>query len=186
MSPDTHIKVRRSPKCHMIATYKHSDIWGYHWSLVSGGVKSSFMGSYSLYAYVWCDGAVEGAVVHSGEHGVENHGPCPHQIKVCILKKDNRSIYDALTTGPDGSSTKPEPLYERARPSTGNFCKKDIHITLSEKGPMREVDLTEILYDIGHNENNIKAVLKKQANLGVLVKEQCPRDRRYNVYRINE
>src|SRR5215467_6514850 len=67
-----------------IATYRRQDIQGIHWAKVSGGVKAPAP-QYFLHGYVSCEGMLEGDVAHSGAHG----GPCPHSIKVCVVKKDN-------------------------------------------------------------------------------------------------
>jgi hypothetical protein len=38
--------------------------------------------------YVMCDGMIDGELAHSC-----SHGPPPHDIKVCLLKKDNRGVW---------------------------------------------------------------------------------------------
>ena len=180
MSEDILVKVRRQPNDGNIATYRRSDIFELYWDDVSGGIQQSFMGQHFLYGYVWCNAAVEGAVAHSGPHGIKNHGKCPHYIKVCVLKSDNsETIYKSLTKG-----LPPKPQLERSKPKSGNTCKVDIIATLSERGAMRETRLTTILENIGHGTNNIKFVLKKLAKDKILAREKDPKDRRFNMYRI--
>lgn len=74
-----------------------SDLGGVHWSSVSGGVMRPSPRPF-LHAYVNCQGMEEGEIAHSGVHG-----PCPHRIKVCIVKKDNDQAVIArliATAGP--------------------------------------------------------------------------------------
>ena len=61
------------------------------WDYVSGGVKAK-LADYYLHCNVYCD-QVDGK--YFGHSGV--HGPCPHDIKVCITKTGNsRDVYDLL------------------------------------------------------------------------------------------
>ena len=51
-----------------------------------------------IYGYVWCD-KVLGDIAHSCIHG-----PPPHNIKVCLMKRDNsRDVWNRLIqiAGPD-------------------------------------------------------------------------------------
>ena len=62
---------------------------GPHWSDVSGGVGAPAPHPF-LYAYVSCD-----RVPNVGHSGI--HGPCPHEIKVCIIKAgSDHAAYAAL------------------------------------------------------------------------------------------
>jgi hypothetical protein len=82
------VKVRRQYNDFQIATYRLENLEGLHWSDVSGGVQARANRAY-LSGYVWCDGAIDGAVAHSCAHGEG-----PHRIKVCVVKKDNpKAIY---------------------------------------------------------------------------------------------
>ena len=120
---DVLVVVRRQPADYRTAVYRLSEIGGLHWSNRSGGVKSSFMKE-SIYGYVNCEGAVSGEVSHSGIHG-----RCPHNIKVCALKKDNEeNVYEMLV-----NIVGPRPNSNRAKPSTGNMCKVDIVDILKKK-----------------------------------------------------
>lgn len=85
------VKVRRHWNDWREATYATGAVEGLHWSTMSGGIGGSAPG-YFLHGYVRCDGMIDGEVAHSGIHG-----PCPHRIKVCIVKKANeRCVFDAL------------------------------------------------------------------------------------------
>ena len=98
MSEVAYVFVRRQPSDYQIAKYKLDDFEEPHWSRVSGGVKTSMFNMPFIYGYVSCLGSVDGSeVAHSGRFGLENHGPCPHRIKVCALKMDNsKEVYGAL------------------------------------------------------------------------------------------
>ena len=167
--------VRRHPGDYRTAKYRLSDIGGLRWDKLSGGVQRTAFGQYYLYGYVACNEAVEGNVAHSGVHG-----PCPHTIKVCILRQDNISSYELLVR-----DLPPKPEYARSQPKTGNICKVDIIETLSSKGAMRETELTKVLVEIGHGANNIKFVLKKLAKQKVIICGKDPDDKRFNVYRVS-
>jgi hypothetical protein len=84
---ESHVVVRRRFNDYNAAEYRLEDIGTLQWSNVSGGVQTRANREY-LCGYVWCNRAVAGEVSHSGAHG-----DCPHRIKVCILKKDNKEVY---------------------------------------------------------------------------------------------
>ena len=101
---DPVVRVRRQWNSPEIATYNLGDVSGVHWSAVSGGVFDHAPQPF-LHAYVQCDGAIEGEVAHTG-----SHGPCPHSIKVAIVKKDNPAALIAQlysTAGPKPPRHKP-------------------------------------------------------------------------------
>lgn len=77
------VTVRRQWNDFATAEYRLSGIDGVHWDSVSGGVGAQALRPF-LHGYVMCDGAVSGGVSHSC-----SHGPAPHRIKVCIVKRDN-------------------------------------------------------------------------------------------------
>ena len=169
------VVVRRQPGSHMTAVYKCSDVSGLRWDKISGGVKKTFFNKYFMYGYVQCDEAVEGQVAHSGIHG-----PCPHKIKVCILKGDNaKSIYKSLE-----DELPPSPQQARSRPTTGNTCKVDIIDVIEKKMPIKRSDLIDILYEIGHGENNIKRILRILANEKIIVWEKPQTGRGPMQYRL--
>lgn len=87
---EEYVWVRRQWNDYRKAKYKLSDIEGIHWDWISGGVQVPSPQPF-IHGYVSCDGAIEGEVAHSG-----CHGPCPHYIKVCITKKDNKNIFPKL------------------------------------------------------------------------------------------
>lgn len=65
------------------ATIPLSKIQGLHWDRWSGGTRT-FAPQAFIHGYVYCD-ELEGNVAHSAIHG-----ECPHLIKVCITKIDNK------------------------------------------------------------------------------------------------
>lgn len=76
------VRIRRQFNDSKIGTVDFLCLSGFKWDYISGGVQS-FAPQPFIHAYVWCD-AIEGDFSHSGIHG-----PCPHNIKVVIVKKDN-------------------------------------------------------------------------------------------------
>lgn len=69
---------------------KYKVLRNLRWDMHSGGVKR-YTGTYDLYGNVLCTEAPN--VAHTGNHvGVNGDKKCPHDIKVCILKKDNPNI----------------------------------------------------------------------------------------------
>lgn len=92
MTEETYIWVRRqwdgTP-----AKYLWEDFRGAHWDQEAGG-RGGRQPQLFIFGYVPCDRAIEGEIGHSGSHGA-----CPHQIKVCVVAKDNtKSIMALLTT----------------------------------------------------------------------------------------
>ena len=79
------VLVRRQWNDWRTAEYRLSDVEGVHWSRVSGGVGALAPQPF-MNGYVRCDQTLGGELAHS-----RTHGPCPHSIKVCIVKKDNTS-----------------------------------------------------------------------------------------------
>jgi hypothetical protein len=75
--------VRRQWNSGFSALYRLAHVDGVHWDTVSGGVQAPTPQPF-MHGYVWCDGMLEGEVEHSCAHG-----PGPHRIKVCVVKKDN-------------------------------------------------------------------------------------------------
>lgn len=80
---EEHVWVRRQWSDYRRAKYGLADVQKIHWSDTSGGVNA-VSPHFFLHGYVPCDGMLEGELAHSG-----THGPCPHDIKVCITKSDN-------------------------------------------------------------------------------------------------
>ena len=85
------VKVRRQWNDHRIATYRIADVHGLHWSEMSGGINARAPREF-LSGYVLCDEMLGGELAHSCRHGRP-----PHQIKVCVTKKDNsKGVYATL------------------------------------------------------------------------------------------
>ena len=84
------IVIRRNPTDWRRGTVEFSKIENLRWSTVSGGVKVSSFQPF-IYGYAWCTD-IDEDIAHSGIHG-----ECPHQIKVCVVRKDNASdVYKKL------------------------------------------------------------------------------------------
>jgi hypothetical protein len=104
---DTCVWVRRQWNDHRQALYRLEDIRGLHWDSVSGGVRAKAPQQF-LHGYVDCDAMLEGEIAHSGLHG-----PCPHSIKVCVLKKDNDPKVYRLLEKDAGERTSRKPSCAR-------------------------------------------------------------------------
>lgn len=76
------IKIRRNWKNYNTGTVPLEYIENMHWDFVSGGTCEKTPQPF-VYGYVYCT-YVEGNIDHSC-----THGPPPHSIKICIVKKDN-------------------------------------------------------------------------------------------------
>jgi len=86
----THtIKIRRQWNSYRIATTLLEYLEKFHWDNVSGGVCKRSP-QYFLHAKVLCT-----TIVGDFDHSCE-HGPPPHEIKVCIVKKDNKEVWQQL------------------------------------------------------------------------------------------
>ena len=79
----TRVIVRRQWNDWQKASYAVGHLRDIRWMSISGGVRTLAPQPF-LHALVQCDAMLEGEVAHSGVHG-----PCPHTIRVCIVKKDN-------------------------------------------------------------------------------------------------
>ncbi len=85
------VRVRRDWNDHRIGTVKWSDLRDPRWDTISGGEQNPTPQPF-IHGYVWCD-AVQGDIAHSCAHG-----PGPHNIKVCLVKKDNsREVWGRLS-----------------------------------------------------------------------------------------
>ena len=85
------VRVRRDWNDHRIGTVKWSDLRDPRWDNISGGEQNPTPQSF-IHGYVWCD-IVQGDIAHSCAHG-----PGPHNIKVCLVKKDNsREVWGRLS-----------------------------------------------------------------------------------------
>ena len=85
---DPIITVRRQWNDWRQARYRLSDLSDFQMDDTSGGVWAVAPRPF-LHAFVWCNRMIDGELAHSC-----NHGPPPHRIKICIVKKDNtKEIY---------------------------------------------------------------------------------------------
>lgn len=95
------VRVRRQWSDDRVGSVPRAGLANVHWDTVSGGVRAHSPWPF-LHGYISCDSLVDGEVSHSGVHG-----PCPHRIKVCVVKKDNPGpVYAELEAQ---AGTKPEP-----------------------------------------------------------------------------
>ena len=79
------VRVRRDWNDHRIGTVRWSDLESPRWDVVSGGEQNHTPQPF-IHAYVWCN-KVRGDIAHSCAHD-----PPPHNIKVCLVRKDNTKI----------------------------------------------------------------------------------------------
>ena len=85
------VRVRRDWNDHRIGTIKWSDLRDPRWYTLSGGEQNPTPQPF-IHGYIWCD-TVQGDIAHSCAHG-----PGPHNIKVCLVKKDNsREVWNRLS-----------------------------------------------------------------------------------------
>ena len=78
----TPVQIRRDWNDHRIGTVEWSQLRSPHWDNISGGEQNRTPQPF-IHGFVWCD-EVQGDIAHSCIHG-----PPPHDIKVCLVKKDN-------------------------------------------------------------------------------------------------
>jgi hypothetical protein len=79
------VSVRRQWNGHDGAEVDFDSLENVHWDTVSGGVRAPSPQPF-LHGYIQCDKIVAGSLAHSCVHG-----DCPHEIKVCIVRKGNDS-----------------------------------------------------------------------------------------------
>jgi hypothetical protein len=91
ISDETVIVVRRqwNDRARM-ATVRWAAVSGLRWDSVSGGVQAPAPQPF-VHGYIWCDDVLAGELAHSCRHG-----PPPHEIKVCLTKKDNSAVWEAI------------------------------------------------------------------------------------------
>jgi len=104
------ITVRRHWNDWRSATYRRTDVSELHWTNVSGGVRAPLPAPF-VHGYVLCDAMISGELAHSC-----SHGPPPHSILVCVLKKDNPKLWPKIEReiGPR-PGTKKRAAWEKAR-----------------------------------------------------------------------
>jgi hypothetical protein len=146
------------------ALYRLSEIKNIHWAIVSGGVGARAP-DYFLYGYVNCQAALEGEIAHSG-----THGPCPHSIKVVILKKDNEPEVMRL-------------LMEEAgpKPECPPSCAEDALKYVQQQGEVLGPDLRAYLQSLGHHPMQINKVLLRLERRGKLISRRVGRAKSYRL-----
>ena len=119
------VRIRRQWDDGRIGEVSEDDLHHVAWDTISGGVNAPAPQPF-LHGYVWCTD-VEGEIAHSCEHG-----PAPHWIKVCIVKKDNDSkIYQALA--------------DLAGPKPKREPRPDSELRWSERQKLRTVGVSRVL-----------------------------------------
>ena len=90
-SAEEVVNVRRQWNDRRIAKYRLSDVRNPHWRDSSGGVRVRSPRP-MIYLRVLCDRMIDGELAHSCAHGEG-----PHDILVCVTKKDNsKRVYSKL------------------------------------------------------------------------------------------
>jgi hypothetical protein len=84
------INVRRQWSDWRMATYRRTDVSDLHWRVVGGGVNALLPAPF-VHGRVLCDAMISGELAHSC-----SHGPPPHDILVCVLKKDNLKLWPEI------------------------------------------------------------------------------------------
>ena len=97
---EKYVVVRREPKGRE-GRVRLDDIRDLHWDIITGG-RQALLPDFWLFGYVLCTEVQADDFGHSGIHG-----PCPHNIKICINKKDNPKFYNLLA---EEAGEKPESL----------------------------------------------------------------------------
>lgn len=88
---DFVVYVRRHPLDWQTAEYRLSALsCELFWDRQSGGVNKGTSHP-ALFGYVMCDEMLSGELAHSCAHG-----PAPHRIKVCLVKKLNKARWKEL------------------------------------------------------------------------------------------
>lgn len=90
VNSNTKIVVRRQWNDYRQVEVAMGNISNLRWDRLSGGVRTRSPRP-MIHGYVNCQD-IEGDIAHSGAHG-----PHPHSIKICIVKKDNNpKVYETL------------------------------------------------------------------------------------------
>ena len=93
---EVHVSIRRQWDDYRDAKVKLGALSGFHWSDISGGTGVKFNRRY-LCAYIWCTDLEGQDFGHTCMHG-----PPPHRIKVCVIKKTNRAAWSMLESRASG------------------------------------------------------------------------------------
>jgi hypothetical protein len=91
MTEGEKVSVRRRWNASDTAEAPVESLWNFHLRNDAGGVCGAFPRAF-LFAHVWCDHLVSGALGHRCREG-----PPPHELIVCILPNDNPALlYESL------------------------------------------------------------------------------------------
>jgi hypothetical protein len=131
------VRIRRQINDTRIGIADFSSLSGFKWDTISGGVQSVAPQPF-IHAYVWCD-EVEGELPHSG-----SHGPCPHSIKVVIVKKDNTpEVWEKIL-----KKAGPRPDIERSKPYKPDNDAREIVKAITERKDHPAIEIRRGLYVI--------------------------------------
>jgi hypothetical protein len=90
MATQSKIRIRRQWNDYRVGEVPEGALSHAQWDTISGGVQAPAPQPF-IHGYVWCT-QVEGDIAHTCAHG-----PAPHWIKVCVVKKDNDpDVFQAL------------------------------------------------------------------------------------------
>jgi hypothetical protein len=78
---DVTVRIRRQFDDYRIGEVPFSKLWSFQWKRVSGGVQAPAPFPFVSPMVICTD--IKGEIGHSGAHG-----PCPHEIRVCVNKSD--------------------------------------------------------------------------------------------------
>lgn len=130
-------------------TVKCRDIRNLRWSKVSGGQRTH-TGTYDLYGDVYCTYVPN--IPHTGNHrGLIGKG-CPHNIKVCILKKDNPNVYEELAKR---AGEKPKESWR-----DGVNVSEEVRNIVSKKPGILATEVAEILEGKGIDKDRTRNAIR--------------------------
>lgn len=162
-----YVWVRRQVNDYRTAMYPLDALEDPHWDNVSGGSRITQTQDF-IFGYVICNAMLKGELAHFGLHG-----PCPHRIKVCVLKKDNPEVIEKLI---QIVGRQPRRFSNRRK----HHCITDIMDILgNQESPMTREKLLEVLENRGHSESAMVNAIKKDSRI---IKERDPDNRRSWIY----
>jgi hypothetical protein len=168
MANGYYVWVRRQAGDYKKAKYHFGSLENPHWDTVSGGIQINMPQAY-IFGYVMCNEIIEGELAHSGIHG-----PCPHRIKVCVVKSDNSP--DVINKLIEIAGGQPKRYTSKRK----HNCITDIMDILGKQNaPMSRKKLLEELEYRGHRESTMVSAIKKSARI---LREQDPNNRRSWIY----
>ncbi len=166
------IYVRRQPNDYKIGKIKFEDVTDLDWGMTTGGIKVQ-TNQYYIFGYIYCNQVLEGEIAHSCMHG-----PAPHHIRVCVLKKDNdKKLYNSII---DVIGESPNKLVYSERKE----CKAAIIELMKDYKQRTRVEIFnhESLKKFGND--MILSGVKYYVRKGVIKQSQLESDKRYNAFKL--